>query len=175
MRYVTSSAPGMLVALWALVYLTVAFVALDPNSPVSGVLGSMYSMGLLFLFVAMEAVKRITRLMRCAVTLICIGLTAVGFYLSVYVWESESDIELADLNGPDISGTVTKFGVWRICSINLGMLMLTSLISMWATWTREEMHFLIVFGFVQRQHVLDLPSVFNRRSIVGDNDCIVDN
>jgi hypothetical protein len=130
----------------------------------SSYFGIIYTVSGFMLWLCLEAVQRISRITRATITIFAALSVLIGIYLSAYVWTS--DTILADLNGVDNRGTVKKYYLWRICFINLGVLMAGSLYTMVRDWQEGE-YMVLVTGFVPRQAVLDLESVMT--TIVGDS------
>jgi hypothetical protein len=150
-----------------MVFFAVGMARIYPTAPVSSLVSTMYTCLGFLLWVALESVKRVSRVMRATLTLFSAFAAALGFYMSAYVWQDQF---LVDLN-IGVPGVLTKYSVQRTCLMNLGFLISGSLYTTVFDW-KEGKYMAYVSGYVPRKEVLEMESVF--ALVVGDSEGEVD-
>ena len=135
------------------------------------ILGTVYATLGFLLWLSLESVQQISRVMHMAMTFITALTLVITIYLTAYVWKD--DVMLADLNGVGVPGTLTQFAVQRTCFINLLFLMAGSLAVSVGKNLSDNRYFVLVTGNVMRRQILDAESLSDYPD--GDNDLIVQN
>ena len=137
----------------------------------SNVLKVVYTTLGFTLWLSLESVQQISRVMHVTLTFTTV-LTLVGaIYLTAYVWKD--DVVLTDLNGAGVPGTLTHFTVQRTCFINLFLLMEGSLVMVVTKSLPDGSYFVLLTGNVTRRQILEAESLNDYPD--GDNDMIVQN
>ena len=154
---------------YTLVYASAGLSRPSGTASVSSALGTLYTTLGFTLWLSLESVKQISRLMHTSITII-VSLTLVAsIYLSAYAWKD--DVVLGDLNGVEVPGIVTIYSIQRTCYINMLLLMAGSLGTIATKNLRDNSYFVLVTGNVLRREILELESLSVDPD--GDDDLIV--
>ena len=168
-KYTFTSTQGVIWMFYTLVYASAGLSRPSGTASVSSALGTLYTTLGFTLWLSLESVKQISRLMHTSITII-VSLTLVAsIYLSAYAWKD--DVVLGDLNGVEVPGIVTIYSIQRTCYINMLLLMGGSLATIATKNLRDNSYFVLVTGNVLRREILELESLSVDPD--GDDDLIV--
>jgi hypothetical protein len=122
-------------------------------------------------WLSFESVQQISRVMHITITFTLALTLATAIYLSTFVWQD--DVELADLNGAGVSGSLTRYAVQRTCLINLSLLMAGSLVTVVKKNLTDNSYFVLVSANVLRREILEVESLSvdpdGHHDLVGHN------
>jgi hypothetical protein len=157
-RYTFTSTEGCLWVFFSLVYTTAGLVAGSKSTtPLSTAMGTVYAACGFVGWLLFESVKKISRIMHITITFsIAITLAAV-IYLSLYVWQD--DVVLADLNGVNKAGVLTRYSLQRTCAINLLVVMAVSIKNVVKKNLSDNSYFVLVAGYVTRRQILEVETM----------------
>jgi hypothetical protein len=143
---------------FSLVYTTAGLVAGSKSTtPLSTATGTVYAVCGFVGWLSFESVKKISRIMHITITFsIAITLAAV-IYLSLYVWQD--DVVLADLNGVNLAGVLTRYSLQRTCAINLLVVMAVSIKNVVKKNLSDNSYFVLVAGYVTRRQILEVETM----------------
>jgi hypothetical protein len=171
LKYTFSSTQGLLWMFYTLIYALAGLARPDPDTPISSVLATIYGALGFLLWISLESVCQISRVMHTSVTIFVALTMILTIYFSAFVWQN--DPVLADLNGAGVSGTLTRYAAMRICLINLSLLMAGSLVMVVTKNLTNNSYFVLVEGNVTRRQILEVESLGDDPD--GDDDMIVEN
>ena len=171
LKYTFSSTKGVLWMFYTLIYAIAGLSRPKGTASVSSALGTVYTTLGFTLWLSLESVQQISRVMHITITFTTALTLVVTIYLTAYVWTN--DVVLADLNGVEVPGVVTKYALQRTCFINMLLLMAGSLITVVKKNLSNNRYLVLVSGNVLRREILEVESLSS--DLDGDNDFIVDN
>ena len=171
LKYTFSSTQGLLWMFYTLMYALAGLARPDPDTFVSSVLATIYGALGFLLWMSLESVRQISRVMHTSVTIFVALTMILTIYFSAFVWQN--DPVLADLNGVGVPGTLTRYAVKRTCLINLSLLMGVSLVTVVKKNLTDNSYFVLVSGNVLRWEILEVDSLSVDPD--ADNDLIVEN
>ena len=154
LKYTFSSIEGIM---WMCYVFIHACAGLSrPSASVSSVLATVYNAFGFFLWLFLEAVQHITRLMHMTITCVVLLTIVVTIYVTAYVWQD--DVVLADLNGVGVPGILTLYAIQRTCFINMLLLMAGSLVTVVKKNLSDNSYFIFISGNVLRREILEVDA-----------------
>ena len=153
---------------YTLIYAIAGLSGPRGTASVSSALGTVYATLGFILWLSLESVQQISRLMHMAITFITALTLVITIYLTAYVWKD--DVVLVDLNGIGVPGILTVFAAVRTCFINLLLLMAGSLVTVVKKNLRDNSYFVLVSGSVLRREILEVESL--RDDLDGHHDLV---
>ena len=165
------STQGLLWMFYTLMYALAGLARPDPDTFVSSVLATIYGALGFLLWMSLESVCQISRVMHTSVTIFVALTMILTIYFSAYVWQN--DPVLADLNGVGVPGTLTRYAAMRICLLNLLLLMAGSLVTVVMKNLSDNSYFVFISGNVLRREILEVESLSvdpdGHHDLVGHN------
>jgi hypothetical protein len=168
LKYTFRSTQGLLWMIYTLIFAIAGLSGPRRTASVSSAIGTVYATLGFMLWLSLESVQQITRLMHMTITFITALTLVVTIYLTAYVWKD--DVVLADLNGVGVPGTLTQFAIQRTCFINLSLLMAGSLVTVVMKNPTDNSYFVWVSGNVLRREILEVESL--RVKLDGHHDLV---
>jgi hypothetical protein len=163
LNYLCRSSHAVTVFIYITLYFIVGMSFPETQAPVSSRLSVAFATSGFLLWLASDAFIRLSRVARACVTVFTVFRCVYGIYLAMFVWTYNP--EVADLNGAETDGNITKLWLFTMCFFNLGLLMSGSVYTLVIDW-HEGKFMTVVSGYVLRADVLALASVHDL--VAGD-------
>jgi hypothetical protein len=157
LKYTFSSTQGLLWMFYTLMYAIAGLSRPRGTASVSSALGTVYTTLGLIMWLSLESVQQISRVMHVTITFTLAITLATVIYLTAYVWKD--DVVLADLNGIGVPGILTLYAIQRTCFINLSLLMAGSLLTVVKKNLSDNRYFVFISGNVLRREILEVESL----------------
>ena len=171
LKFAFSCTQGLLWMFYTLIYAIAGLSRPSGTASVSSALKVVYTTLGFTMWLSLESVQQISRVMHVTLTFFTALTLVVAIYLSAYVWKD--DAVLADLNGVGVPGILTLYAIQRTCFINLLLLMAGALSISVNKSFADGSYFVLVTGNVMRRQILEVESLSDFPD--GDNDLILHN
>jgi hypothetical protein len=155
LRYLLRSSHAVTVLFYIVLFFIVGMSFPESEAPVSSQLAVAFTTSGFLLWLLADAF-RLSRMSRATLTLFVVLRCLVGICFSLFV--TTDDPQVADLNGPEVAGTLTKLWLDRMCFLNLALLMSGSLYTLKVDWLEGKL-MTVAFGYVLREDVVAMQSV----------------